>query len=71
MPGSPQLPVSIRINGHADKHSLTYMACLAFLVSPDSRFVAAGSLDTIVRVWNTMTGQQVERLRGHKDSVYR
>jgi glucose repression regulatory protein TUP1 len=39
-------------------------------VSPDSKLVAAGSLDTIVRVWDTRTGQQVERLRGHKDSVY-
>ncbi|KAJ9108607.1 hypothetical protein QFC19_002324 [Naganishia cerealis] len=39
-------------------------------LSPDSRLVAAGSLDTIVRVWDTRTGQQVERLRGHKDSVY-
>ena len=40
-------------------------------VSPDGKLVAAGSLDTMVRVWNVMTGQQVERLKGHKDSVYR
>ncbi len=40
-------------------------------VSPDSRLVAAGSLDTIVRVWDTSTGKQVDRLKGHKDSVYR
>ncbi len=33
--------------------------------------MAAGSLDTMVRVWNVTTGQQVERLKGHKDSVYR
>lgn len=39
-------------------------------MSPDSKLVAAGSLDTIVRVWDTRTGQQLERLRGHKDSVY-
>ena len=24
----------------------------------------------MVRVWNVKTGQQVERLKGHKDSVY-
>jgi len=39
-------------------------------LSPDSRLVAAGSLDTIVRVWDTASGHQVERLKGHKDSVY-
>ena len=41
------------------------------VVSPDGKLVAAGSLDTMVRVWNVQTGQQVERLKGHKDSVYR
>ncbi|ODO06679.1 hypothetical protein I350_04037 [Cryptococcus amylolentus CBS 6273] len=39
-------------------------------LSPDGNLVAAGSLDTMVRVWNVSTGQQVERLKGHKDSVY-
>ncbi|WVQ99814.1 hypothetical protein IAU59_006957 [Kwoniella sp. CBS 9459] len=39
-------------------------------LSPDGKLVAAGSLDTMVRVWNVVTGQQVERLKGHKDSVY-
>ena len=39
-------------------------------ISPDARLVAAGSLDTIVRIWDVATGQLVERLRGHKDSVY-
>ncbi|KAL7423517.1 general transcription repressor [Cryptotrichosporon argae] len=39
-------------------------------LSPDGKLVAAGSLDTMVRVWNVHTGQQVERLKGHKDSVY-
>ncbi|KAI0322872.1 WD40-repeat-containing domain protein [Amylostereum chailletii] len=39
-------------------------------ISPDARLVAAGSLDTIVRIWDVATGNLVERLRGHKDSVY-
>ncbi|KAG1444494.1 hypothetical protein G6F56_010275 [Rhizopus delemar] len=38
--------------------------------SPDSRLVAAGSLDKVVRVWDAHTGQLLERLEGHKDSVY-
>ncbi len=42
-------------------------------MSPDGLYVAAGSLDKTVRVWDTTTGYLVERLEnpdGHKDSVY-
>lgn len=39
-------------------------------ISPDGRFVAAGSLDTVVRIWDASTGNLVERLTGHRDSVY-
>ena len=39
-------------------------------ISPDGRFVAAGSLDTIVRIWDVASGTLVERLKGHRDSVY-
>lgn len=39
-------------------------------ISPDGRWVAAGSLDMVVRIWDASTGALVERLRGHKDSVY-
>ena len=39
-------------------------------ISPNGHFVAAGSLDTVVRIWDVATAQLVERLRGHKDSVY-
>lgn len=39
-------------------------------MSPDSSLVAAGSLDCIVRIWDVATGNLVERLHGHHDSVY-
>ena len=39
-------------------------------ISPDGTLVAAGSLDTIVRIWDVQTGALVERLKGHRDSVY-
>jgi len=39
-------------------------------ISRDGRLVAAGSLDTVVRIWDVQTGQLIERLHGHRDSVY-
>lgn len=39
-------------------------------ISRDGRLVAAGSLDTVVRIWDVATGQLIERLNGHRDSVY-
>jgi glucose repression regulatory protein TUP1 len=40
------------------------------VISPSGQYVAAGSLDTVVRIWDVQTGQLLERLRGHRDSVY-
>lgn len=42
-------------------------------ISPDTQYVAAGSLDKSVRVWSIQDAILVERLEGpdgHKDSVY-
>ena len=42
-------------------------------ISPDGHYIAAGALDNGVRIWDTTTGNLVERLEspdGHKDSVY-
>lgn len=39
-------------------------------VSPDGSLLAAGSLDTVVRLWDTSNGQLLDKLKGHSDSVY-
>ena len=39
-------------------------------VSPDGLFLAAGSLDYLVRVWDLNTGRLLEKLKGHLESVY-
>ena len=39
-------------------------------ISPDATLVAAGSLDSMVRIWDVASGTLLERLQGHKDSVY-
>jgi glucose repression regulatory protein TUP1 len=38
--------------------------------SQDSKLLAAGSLDTVVRVWDAKTGRLLDKFKGHKDSVY-
>ncbi len=39
-------------------------------ISPNGQFIAAGSLDTVVRIWDMATGVLVEQLEGHRGGVY-
>ena len=39
-------------------------------ISPNGQFIAARCLDTVVRIWDLATGVLVDRLRGHRHSVY-
>lgn len=48
----------------------TFLGVTSVAISPNGQLVAAGSLDTVVRIWDVATAQLVERLRGHRDSVY-
>ncbi|KAJ1937148.1 general transcription repressor, partial [Linderina pennispora] len=38
--------------------------------SPNGQLVAAASLDKMIRLWDAPSGQFLERIDGHKDSVY-
>ena len=44
---------------------MTIMAIL-----PDACFVTAGSLDTIVCIWDVVTGMLLDHLHGHGNLVY-
>ena len=54
----------LTINDHDSSAGITSVA-----ISPNSQYVAAGSFDTVVRIWDVSTGQLVERLCGHRGSV--
>ncbi|KAJ2895688.1 general transcription repressor [Coemansia aciculifera] len=38
--------------------------------SPNGKLVAAASLDKMIRLWDVASGQPLQRIDGHKDSVY-
>ena len=46
-------------------HGVTSIA-----ISPNQQFVAAESLNTVVRIWVVTTVQLVERFRGHHNILY-
>ena len=39
-------------------------------LSPDGRWLLAGCLDRVIRIWDTGSGRLVETVAGHRDSVY-
>jgi len=48
----------------------SYAAVTSVAISPNGQYVAAGSIDAVVRIWDVSTGQLVERLRGHRSGVH-
>ncbi|KAJ7447906.1 global repressor Tup1p [Mycena galericulata] len=45
-------------------------AAMSVAISPDGAFIAAGCVDALVRVWNIDTGELIDVLRGHQNSVH-
>ncbi|SCV74337.1 BQ2448_6769 [Microbotryum intermedium] len=56
--------VTIAENGPVDA------GVTSVVLSPDGHYIAAGSLDTVVRLWDAHTGKLLDKLKSHKDSVY-
>jgi glucose repression regulatory protein TUP1 len=52
-----------------DPNSLSNVGVISVAISPSGQFVAAGSLDAAVRIWDVATGVLIKRLWGHQDSV--
>ncbi|KAH8653107.1 WD40-repeat-containing domain protein [Tricladium varicosporioides] len=51
-----------RLQGHTDTVD-------AVTFSPDGRFLASGSGDDTVRIWNPATGQETQKFKGHTGAV--
>ena len=64
------IPILILVAVSIDEPDNVDAGVTSVCISPDGSLVAAGSLDTVVRIWDVQTGKLVERLRGHRDSVY-
>ncbi|KAF8720188.1 hypothetical protein AX14_011213 [Amanita brunnescens Koide BX004] len=54
-----------------DPNSGNNNACVTSVaISPNGQLIASGSLDTVVRIWDATAGILLQRLQGHRDSVY-
>src|SRR5262249_3054207 len=52
----------LAIKGHRDD-----VKCVA--ISPDGKWLASGSQDKTVKIWELATGKEVHTLRGHRGAV--
>lgn len=57
-----QEPELVLQRGHSD--SITSIA-----YSPDGKFIATGSMDNTIKIWNASTGREIRTLTGHANTV--
>lgn len=55
--------------GEVRRFELTGMDFSAAAVSPDGRFVVSGGYDSLIRIWEAESGQEVGRIEGHRSAV--
>ena len=56
------------ISSHPLDGHKSWVQCVAY--SPDGRFLASGSGDTTVRIWDPKTRRELKVLKEHSDTVY-
>ncbi|MEL7036344.1 MAG: WD40 repeat domain-containing protein [Cyanobacteria bacterium J06592_8] len=56
------LPASQTLKGHS-----TWVYAVA--ISPDNKYLASGSYDGQIKIWNLKTGQLLHQLSGHTDAI--
>ncbi|NJP08870.1 MAG: protein kinase [Leptolyngbyaceae cyanobacterium RU_5_1] len=61
-PANQSIQVVKTLAGHT-----SYVNCLA--ISPDGQFLASGSADKTIKLWNLSTGQAIRTLKGHSSFV--
>src|SRR5262245_43005448 len=60
--GATERPELILQTGHSEK-----VDCLAF--SPDGRYLASGSNDQTIKLWDVLTGRELRAIAGHNGGV--
>ncbi|KZP08187.1 WD40 repeat-like protein [Athelia psychrophila] len=59
-----------KVFSDSDSDSACDTGVTSVAISASGHLVVAGFLDAVVRIWDAQTGALLERLRGHRDSVY-
>jgi WD40 repeat protein len=55
--------------GRVVQHLVEYGSCYAIAFSHDRQLLASGSDSGVITLWNSVTGQKVQRLNGHGEMI--